>query len=164
MEKANFKVLNDEYDLVYIDSYTPILLLGLSSSIDNNVNIEDRFNKINDSLNIDTALNILLLHEPDYIDRINYSKFNLILAGHSHNGQVKLPIIGKIYTPVGAKKYYDEYYKVGDTDLYISSGLGTSLYKFRLFNRPSINFYRITNNQVILFFLVNNNTGEIYVR
>ena len=40
MEKANFKVLNDEYDLVYIDSYTPILLLGLSSSIDNNVNIE----------------------------------------------------------------------------------------------------------------------------
>ena len=37
-------------------------------------------------------------------------------------------------------------YKVGDTDLYISSGLGTSLYKFRLFNRPSINFYRITNN------------------
>ena len=61
MEKANFKVLNDEYDLVYIDSYTPILLLGLSSSIDNNVNIEDRFNKINDSLNIDTALNILLL-------------------------------------------------------------------------------------------------------
>lgn len=146
MEKANFKVLNDEYDLVYIDSYTPILLLGLSSSIDNNVNIEDRFNKINDSLNIDTALNILLLHEPDYIDRINYSKFNLILAGHSHNGQVKLPIIGKIHTPVGAKKYYDEYYKVGDTDLYISSGLGTSLYKFRLFNRPSINFYRITNN------------------
>ena len=145
MEKANFKVLNDEYDLVYIDSYTPILLLGLSSSIDNNVNIEDRFNKINDSLNIDTALNILLLHEPDYIDRINYSKFNLILAGHSHNGQVRLPIIGKIYTPVGAKKYYDEYYKVGDTDLYISSGLGTSLYKFRLFNRPSINFYRITN-------------------
>ena len=48
--------------------------------------------------------------------------------------------------PDGAKKYYDEYYKVGNTDLYISSGLGTSELDFRFFNRPSFNFYQLYNN------------------
>ena len=62
MNNSNFKILQDEYELIYINSYTPVLLLGMSSSINNSTNIEDRFNSINDSLNIETALNILLLH------------------------------------------------------------------------------------------------------
>ncbi len=41
------------------------------------------------------------------------------------------------------KKYYENYYKVNDTDLYVSSGIGESRINFRLFNKPSINFYRI---------------------
>lgn len=145
MNNSGFKILENEYELIYLNSYKPILLLGLNSSINNSINIEDRFNAINDTLNIDTSLNILLLHEPDYIDNINHEKFNLILSGHSHGGQVRLPLIGKIYTPKGAKKYYDEYYKVKNSDLYVSSGLGSTLYNIRLFNKPSINFYRITN-------------------
>ena len=88
---------------------------------------------------------ILLLHEPDFIEDVNYQEFNLILAGHSHNGQVRLPFIGALYTPDGSKKYYDEYYDLGKSKLYISSGLGTSTINFRFFNRPSFNFYRLTN-------------------
>lgn len=143
MENSNFIELKDTYELIYLKSQTPILLYGLSSNINNSTNIEDRFKT--DIFDIETALNILLIHEPDYLDKIDYSKYNLILAGHSHNGQVRLPIIGKIYTPDGAKKYYDEYYKINNSDLYISSGLGSTLYNLRLFNKPSLNFYRITN-------------------
>ena len=66
-----------------------------------------------------------------------------MLSGHSHNGQVRLPIIGKVYTPVGAKKYYDYYYKFGDKELFISNGIGTSGVKFRNLSRPSINLYRL---------------------
>ena len=85
-----------------------------------------------------------MVHEPDItFDIVNDYSVNLILAGHSHNGQVRLPIIGAIYTPPGAKKYYDEYYSVSGTDLYISSGIGVSSINYRLFNRPSINFYRV---------------------
>ena len=72
-----------------------------------------------------------------------YYQVNLILAGHSHNGQVRLPFIGAIYTPIGAKKYYDNYYNVSGTKLYISSGIGVSTTNYRLWNHPSINFYRI---------------------
>ena len=65
------------------------------------------------------------------------------MAGHSHNGQVRLPFIGAIVKNQGAKKYYNEYYKIKNTDLYISGGIGTSTLPFRLFNRPNINFYRL---------------------
>ena len=66
-----------------------------------------------------------------------------VFAGHSHNGQINIPYIKKLLLPEGSKKYYNNYYKVNNTNLYISSGLGESNINFRLFNKPSINFYRI---------------------
>lgn len=145
---SGFKNLNDTYELIYNDGYTPILLAGLSSNLNNQVDITERYNKIleySNNENIKELYKILLIHEPDYINNIDYSNFNLILAGHSHNGQVRLPFIGGIILPNGAKKYYKENYKINNTDLYISSGIGTSGISFRLFNKPSINFYRLTN-------------------
>lgn len=145
---SGFKNLNDTYELMYNDGYTPILLAGLSSNLNNQVDITERYNKIleySNNENIKELYKILLIHEPDYINNIDYSNFNLILAGHSHNGQVRLPFIGGIILPNGAKKYYKEHYKINNTDLYISSGIGTSGISFRLFNKPSINFYRLTN-------------------
>ena len=65
---------------------------------------------------------------------------------HSHNGQIRLPGIGALYTPNGSKKYYDNYYDLDETPLYISSGIGVSIVNYRLFNKPSINFYRINQN------------------
>ena len=50
-----------------------------------------------------------------------------------------------LLTPKGAKKYYRPYYKVNNTDIYISNGIGLNNLNFRLFNHPSINFYRINN-------------------
>lgn len=145
---SGFKNLNDTYELIYNDGYTPILLAGLSSNLNNQVDITERYNKIleySNNENIKELYKILLIHEPDYINNIDYSNFNLILAGHSHNGQVRLPFMGGIILPNGAKKYYKEHYKINNTDLYISSGIGTSGISFRLFNKPSINFYRLTN-------------------
>lgn len=145
---SGFKNLNDTYELIYNDGYTPILLAGLSSNLNNQVDITERYNKIleySNNENIKELYKILLIHEPDYINNIDYSNFNLILAGHSHNGQVRVPFIGGIILPNGAKKYYKEHYKINNTDLYISSGIGTSGISFRLFNKPSINFYRLTN-------------------
>lgn len=145
---GGFKNLNDTYELIYNDGYTPILLAGLSSNLNNQIDITERYNKIleySNNENIKELYKILLIHEPDYISNIDHSNFNLILAGHSHNGQVRLPFIGGIILPNGAKKYYKEHYKINNTDLYISSGMGTSGISFRLFNKPSINFYRLTN-------------------
>ena len=83
------------------------------------------------------------MHKPDTFDDIKQYNFNLVLAGHSHNGQIRLPIYGAILTPKGAKKYYKPHYKIDNTDMYISSGIGNTVIDYRLFNRPSFNIYRL---------------------
>lgn len=141
LTSSNFVLLNNDYDLIYQDNLEPIMLAGISSNIVNN-NIVEKMNKTNEYLsNNNIKYKILLMHEPDYID--NISNFDLVLAGHSHNNQVNIPIINDFFKIDGAKKYYNEYYEVNNTKLFVSSGLGTSRYKLRLFNKPSINFYRI---------------------
>ncbi len=139
---SNFKYLDNDYDLIYNNSQDVIFLGGVNTS---SYDMDD----VNKTMayfdnHEDNIYKIVLLHEPDITDKL-LSEYDadLILAGHSHNGQVRLPLIGAIYTPPGAKKYYDNYYKVKDTKLYISSGIGLSSVNYRLWNRPSINFYRI---------------------
>jgi len=75
----------------------------------------------------------------------NIQEYNisLMLSGHSHNSEINIPGIKSLYQIEGAKKYYDEKYKVGGTELYISSGLGTTKFKMRLFARPSISIFRL---------------------
>ena len=85
------------------------------------------------------------MHEPDKILDFDYNNYDLILAGHSHNGQITIPFIGSLYKPNGSKKYYKDYYELEGTKLYISGGIGTSTLKLRLFNKPSINLYRLTS-------------------
>lgn len=149
IKNSGFKNINDSYELIYNNGYTPILLAGISSNNDDTLTIGEKYTSIEEYINSNDEFSniykILLMHEPDFIDNINYSYFNLILAGHSHNGQIRLPFIGATILPPNGKKYYDEYYKLNNTDLYVSSGVGTSTISFRLFNKPSINFYRLAN-------------------
>ena len=148
VKESGFTNLDNTYDLIYNKSSEPIIISGIGYG-EEDVGIKtEQFDKYISELKADDIkpiYSILLVHEPDTVDNLDLSKYDLVLAGHSHGGQVRLPFVGALYTPVGAKNYYDEYYKINNTDLYISSGLGTSMYKFRLFNKPSINFYRITN-------------------
>lgn len=145
MTSSNFENLNDTYKLIYNESNTPILISGISTNLKSEISIQEKINKINSEIGENIYnYEIMLLHEPDYLDDIDYSTYALILSGHSHGGQIRLPFIGSIITPAKAKKYYNEYYKINNTDLYISSGIGTSTISFRLFNKPSFNLYRLT--------------------
>lgn len=141
--KADFKYLENSYEIIYNKKNEKIFIGGLGNVTHNQEDISKMMEYFNDEGNkIDYK--IILVHEPDIADNIvkDY-KVNLILAGHSHNGQVRLPIIGAIYKPPYAKNYYDNYYNLDGTNLYISSGIGVSTVNYRLFNHPSINFYRI---------------------
>lgn len=148
IENGGFINLNDTYDLIYTNTTNNILIAGVSTNVYGKKSIKEKLESTFtylESTENKPNFTILIIHEPDFIDEIDYSKFSLVLAGHSHNGQVRLPLIGAIKKPNYAKKYYDEYYKLKNTDLYISSGIGVSEVNFRLFNRPSFNLYRLTN-------------------
>lgn len=143
IDSTNFINLNDSYELIY-KSKTPLLISGLSTKYNNN-NVNDKIKKTNDYLKDNDLYSILIIHEPDEIKNIDYSKFNLILAGHSHGGQIRLPLIGGLIVKDGSKKYIDEYYKLDNTDLYISNGLSNSNIKYRFLNKPSFTLYRLRN-------------------
>lgn len=140
---SNFILLNNDYDIIYGNNNDKLFIGGLDTYSYDKSDIDKVMTYFTD--NEDINYKIILVHEPDYIDIINskYNDINLVLSGHSHNGQVNLPYVKKLFLPFGSRKYYENYYKVSSTDLYISSGLGESRINFRIFNKPSINFYRI---------------------
>ena len=146
MQNSDFIILDNSYDLIYNENGENIYIGGLSSSIKKNIDINktlDYFNIENVNQNI---FSIMLMHEPDNIDDLLESKnINLVLAGHNHGGQIRIPFLGGIISMKDSKKYNDRYYKLADTNYYISYGLGTTNYPYRLLNRPSINFYRLYN-------------------
>ena len=141
--QSDFKILNNNYTIVFNDKNDKINLIGLGSSLKNDLNID------NIELNTPDDYTIILTHEPDTIDKIimKYSTPPLILSGHSINGSINIPIIKKALLPEGALKYYEEYYKINNTDIYISNGIGVNNLNFRLFNKPSFNLYRLKTNR-----------------
>lgn len=146
INSGGFTNLNNSYDTIYNKGYNFMVIAGISSFKDKEA-ITNKNQKTENYLNSfekdGPIYKILLMHEPDYIDQLKNNPYDLILAGHSHAGQIKIPFVGPIYTPKGAKKYTDGHYKVNSADLYVSNGIGVSLYNFRLFNTPSFNVYRL---------------------
>lgn len=138
MINANFIDLNDKYDVIYNKNNETILISGLSTKADTKF-LEEAFKDkfYNYKINI--------MHYPDDIKLIKDYNYDLVLAGHCHNGQIAIPFYGAIKLPAHCKKYHKPQIKINNTNIYISSGIGVSNYNFRLFNRPSYNLYRLTN-------------------
>ncbi|OJF94190.1 metallophosphoesterase [Alkalibacterium sp. 20] len=87
-----------------------------------------------------TDFNLLLSHRAELIDIYEESDVDLVLTGHAHGGQIRLPIIGGIYSP--GQGFLPDYtigeYTKGTTTMIVSRGLGNSVFPLRLFNRPEL--------------------------
>ena len=139
MSNSNFISLDDTYEVIYNEKNETIFLSGISPD-------KSLTNEIKENINLNTYnYKILLTHYPDSVTSVLKYNFDLIASGHSLNGQVRLPFIGSVYTKENSRKYYNSYYKIDNTNLYISSGIGNSTINIRLNNSPSFNLYRIVN-------------------
>ena len=146
--QSDFITLKNEYELIYKETNEPILLIGLSSSLSGEQHLESAYSYFKLDTYNSNIYTITLVHEPDTTkDLIDNYNTDLILAGHSHNGNIVIPFINfPLERKEGAKKYNKEYYNLKDSQLYISSGLGTNnATGIRLFCRPSMNLYRLSS-------------------
>ena len=85
-------------------------------------------------------LNILLSHRPELLSVYSAYGFDLVLSGHAHGGQFRLPFVGGIYAPNQGwfPTYSNGSYQSNNTEMIVSRGLGNSIIPIRIFNRPEI--------------------------
>lgn len=83
---------------------------------------------------------VLLSHRPEFIESIAMLDIDVILSGHTHGGQIRLPFVGGLYGP--DQGYFPKYdaglFCVGNTSMVVSRGLGNSQFPFRVNNRPEV--------------------------
>jgi predicted MPP superfamily phosphohydrolase len=85
---------------------------------------------------------ILMAHEPDYADTVlehpRGHLVDVILAGHTHGGQIRLPFLGPIVLPPMGRKYPEGLFHLNNLQLYVNRGIGAVGIPFRLNCPPEI--------------------------
>ncbi len=78
---------------------------------------------------------ILLMHEPDVLPEVARHGVDLMLSGHTHGGQIRIPFLPAMFLPQLGQDYVEGLYRLGPTQLYVNRGVGTVNLPFR-FNCP----------------------------
>lgn len=103
--------------------------------------LEDMENAV-DNYRFEDSFNILLIHRPEYIEHYEKLGFDLVLSGHAHGGQWRLPfVLNGLYAPGEGlfPKYAGGFYEVNETALIVSRGLARESTPIpRIFNRPEL--------------------------
>lgn len=95
----------------------------------------------------DDTPRILLVHEPDIADTVaKLGQFALQLSGHTHGGQIRLPLIGAPYLPHLGRLYPIGHYKIRDMQLYTNRGIGMVDLPIRINCRPEVAVFTLTSD------------------
>lgn len=86
---------------------------------------------------------VLLMHYPIMADRMNGERYDLVLAGHSHGGQVRLPGIGALVLPPQVGRYQFGHYETPAGPMYVTAGVGTYIVPIRFNCRPELTLVTI---------------------
>ena len=87
--------------------------------------------------------NIFLMHYPAWIEKLHGKQFDLILAGHSHGGQVRLPFYGPVFLPFGVDQYDLGLFGTPSGPLYVNPGIGWYPVPIRFNCRPEITVFEL---------------------
>ena len=142
LENAGVTVLQDEaIELNYGDEC--IQLIGL-----NDPDFSERDSFLSESIletklsqvNISNEFTILLSHRPEHFNVYQNKNIDLVLSGHAHGGQFRLPFLGGVIAPNQGlfPKYDAGTYTENGTTMIVSRGIGNSIIPFRVNNRPEI--------------------------
>lgn len=138
------KVLRDESSRIIIrGSY--VRIIGLRDVRTEKIKLQKAFEDVSDD-----EFGLIMAHNPDSIDILRrYAKRNgglpaeLIISGHTHGGQIRLPLIG----PLGRTSkmgFLAGFYEISGLRMYVNRGIGTVTSPFRINSPPEVTLHTIT--------------------
>jgi predicted MPP superfamily phosphohydrolase len=138
LKKAGVQVLSNEHHLIRRDGQA-LYLAGVDDVMCGKNDLAAALTGIP----ADAAV-VALVHEPDYADFVAIDPRVLLqLSGHSHGGQVCVPLCGGIWYPPWARKYPSGLYTIRDMTLYTSRGIGMVGWQLRLYCRPEVTLHTL---------------------
>jgi predicted MPP superfamily phosphohydrolase len=125
-------LIDERFDLEVRDVPLSILGLDYPSPVDHLLKLQQQADP--------ARINLLLSHVPAFRHQQLDGRVDLILCGHTHGGQVKIPFVDPFYLPRFSSPFVAGLYRVGpsDTPLYVNRGIGTSVLPVRFLCRPEI--------------------------
>lgn len=90
---------------------------------------------------------IAAFHSPAFFDTIA-GRVPLVLAGHTHGGQVRFPLIPTFWLPNGSGRFLEGWYAEKGSRMYVSRGIGTTLLPIRFLCRPELSIITIGPSEV----------------
>ncbi len=139
----NVNILDNKIVLLE-NNNAQINLIGLDDPVFSWDTYRDDKTIIKDNLKMVTYdknnFTILLSHRPEQIDNYAEENFDLVLSGHAHGGQIRIPFLGGLVAPNQGflPKYTSGLYEQDDTKMIVSRGIGNSVFPFRINNRPEL--------------------------
>lgn len=147
LEKIGVKTLHNERIILEKDG-GKIALSGIDDPFAmNNVKIAENLQCALSRLKRYNGYDILLFHRANLFEQLKYQGFDLILSGHMHGGQFRLPTGQGVVSPKSSwaskapvffPKYVAGHYRSPRTDMIVNRGTGNPMFIPRLFNRPEI--------------------------
>ncbi|MGO4694552.1 metallophosphoesterase [Paenibacillus sp. 2TAB26] len=134
LSKAGFHVLDNQH-VPLTKGSAQLYIAGVDDPMVGHPNIDQALQGIPDG-----SSTILLAHEPDFADEYARYPVDLQLSGHSHGGQVRIPLVGALYTPPYGSKYTAGLYQVPSSKLqvYTTRGIGMTRIPVRFHCRPEL--------------------------
>jgi uncharacterized protein len=140
MEDIGIRVLVN--DSLKIDVHgTPVLIAGTDDPVTQRVDFEKTLHDLSPK-----TFNLLLMHQLDGVLMLSHKGVDLVLSGHTHGGQIRLPFLGPIYCDTRLpRKYVNGLNDYKGMNVFVSHGMGQGRFlRPRLFCRPEAAWFEIT--------------------
>jgi predicted MPP superfamily phosphohydrolase len=142
LRNAGIMILHDENIKVLLSNDRMFWLAG--SFYDAYHNNSSSFTKSIESIPPKAPI-ILLNHYPDVFDKAVNAGINLVLAGHTHGGQIGIPFLIHISNYANKSPYMKGLFRSGKTQMYVNRGIGTAVFPVRFLCRPEITVFEFLN-------------------
>ncbi len=139
-ELLGVNILRNKCDVIEING-EKLTIMGIDDpyffdEADNEYILSKTINELKQN----NSFEILLSHRPEYFSVYAQQGVDLVLSGHAHGGQIRLPFIGGLFAPhQGLFPEFDGgVYTENNTNMVVSRGIGNSAFPLRVFNRPEV--------------------------